>query len=495
MLKVHLFRLFLLLFVAWMLLSIQSQVQWLGAPGLEFFTQVTWLNFVFITLGGIGYFSMAITEEKEDMTLGLLRMADVGPLALLLGKSVPRLFGAVVLLSIQFPFTMLSITMGGVTVGQVAAAYTTLLAYTLLLAAVGLFWSVVSRTSSTASFWTAVVILGFLFFPWWLSQVVIASYTGPVGRALVEALEWMYEASPVYRLNEIMTTGFMGRAVGHQTATNTLAAVGFFLLSWATFDLFNRDERQVTPARGVLPASTARLRRLVGGRVWKNALFWKDFQFVAGGATALLVRLFLYGLAAVALAFAEPWLSWRGAFSWEGFGQTLMTAMLVAFLLEGIVLAARVFEQEVKWNTLPAIMLLPISTPAIAYSKAAGAAIGLVPSMFWFFAGALITPASLAETLDVILGEPGFWWTVVQYLLLLHLCAYLSLFAKWAAVPVSFGLLVFMNMCCGWIIERPGGLFSEWAFFGTTSFLSVVAIAILHVGIGFRLNEIAGSSG
>jgi len=47
---------------------------------------VTYLNFCFITLGGVGYFATAITEEKEELTLGLLKMADIGPLTLLLGK-------------------------------------------------------------------------------------------------------------------------------------------------------------------------------------------------------------------------------------------------------------------------------------------------------------------------------------------------------------------------------------------------------------------------
>ena len=109
------------------------------------------------------------------MTLGLLRMAGIGPLALLSGKSIPRMFGAVLLLSSQFPFTLLAITLGGVTIHQVTATYYSLLSYTLLLANVALFCSVVSRRTSGAAFATAAAIALFLFVPWWLFTVAPGS--------------------------------------------------------------------------------------------------------------------------------------------------------------------------------------------------------------------------------------------------------------------------------------------------------------------------------
>ena len=46
-----------------------------GAPGLRFFTSIAYLNLIFMTLLGIGFFSTAITEEKEEDTLGLMLMA------------------------------------------------------------------------------------------------------------------------------------------------------------------------------------------------------------------------------------------------------------------------------------------------------------------------------------------------------------------------------------------------------------------------------------
>ena len=51
--------------------------RWKGAPGLEFFAVIVTLQAVCVTIAGLGYFASAVTEEKEDMTLGLLRMTNL----------------------------------------------------------------------------------------------------------------------------------------------------------------------------------------------------------------------------------------------------------------------------------------------------------------------------------------------------------------------------------------------------------------------------------
>ena len=46
-----------------------------GAPGLRFFEGIAYLDVLFMTLMGFGFFSTPITEEKEEDTLGLMLMA------------------------------------------------------------------------------------------------------------------------------------------------------------------------------------------------------------------------------------------------------------------------------------------------------------------------------------------------------------------------------------------------------------------------------------
>ena len=56
-----------------MLLGAQQSVAWTGAPGLNVFRSMCYLNFFCITIAGVSFFAAAITEEKEEMTLGLLK--------------------------------------------------------------------------------------------------------------------------------------------------------------------------------------------------------------------------------------------------------------------------------------------------------------------------------------------------------------------------------------------------------------------------------------
>src|ERR1017187_976178 len=89
-------RVGLLILILFLLFTIQSMARTggVGAPGLNFLEEMVWLNFVCITLAGLSYFASAITGEKEEMMLGLLRMTDLNSVAILFGKSTSRLVGA-----------------------------------------------------------------------------------------------------------------------------------------------------------------------------------------------------------------------------------------------------------------------------------------------------------------------------------------------------------------------------------------------------------------
>ena len=145
----------LFLFVAWF-----SSLTALGsAPGLTFFWSITFTNYAFVTLAGMSFFTSTITEEKEEQTLGLLKMAGVNPLGILLGKLGPRLVNALLLLAIQFPFVQLAVTLGGVLHRQVLAVYITLAGYIVLMAGVGLIASVIAHHTRRAALLVSSAIL------------------------------------------------------------------------------------------------------------------------------------------------------------------------------------------------------------------------------------------------------------------------------------------------------------------------------------------------
>ena len=127
--------------------------RWKGAPGLEFFVVVVTLQAVCVTIAGLGYFASAVTEEKEEMTLGLLRMTNLNPLSILLGKSTSRLCGALLLLAVTFPFALLAVTLGGISAHQIVASLLALGAYTFFLCNLALLGSVIARRTAVRRCW------------------------------------------------------------------------------------------------------------------------------------------------------------------------------------------------------------------------------------------------------------------------------------------------------------------------------------------------------
>ena len=120
--KSHLFRFGLAALIVMILMTGLNALDYETAPGRTMFKSMIVANWVVVTLAAGTFFSIAISEETEQQTLGLLRMANVSPLALLLGKWLPRLIAAVVLILIQFPFTWLTVTLGGVNWQQIWAS-------------------------------------------------------------------------------------------------------------------------------------------------------------------------------------------------------------------------------------------------------------------------------------------------------------------------------------------------------------------------------------
>ena len=192
---------------------------------MQFFRQIAWLNIVFISLAGINSVS------------------------LLLGKSTSQLISAVLLLIAQFPFTLLAITLGSVTLHQVLAAYTAVLAYMLALGNLGLLCSVCCRTSRATSWLTDILLAGFLFGP---SLVLVfltplraggnVNPTGFIAELFESVVVGIVEASVVHRIGDIMQSRFAEPVIRYQVISNLVAAFVFFGLSWAMSDVFLREQ-------------------------------------------------------------------------------------------------------------------------------------------------------------------------------------------------------------------------------------------------------------
>jgi ABC-type transport system involved in multi-copper enzyme maturation permease subunit len=424
-----------------------------GAPGLLFFEQIIWVAWFFSTLAAGTFFATAITEEKEEQTLGLLTLADIRPAALILGKFLPRLVSVLLILSTAFPFTLLAITLGGVTWGQVWAAYWTLFAHIVFMGTVGLLFSVICRQSGWSIAWTIIALIAFFAGPPLLHQLLSAMSTAGVGGRAVAVSEQicqgLVDASAYSRIDAILGTGFAEGAFGVQVVSNLALGAALFVVSWALFGLFNSSSESATERITVLQRGI-RLHR-GSRRAWRWALVGKDFYDVAGGPTWWGVRALLFIPPVLIYGFASNNFQMDVALCRE-VGHGAMGLMIYALPLELIIAGARVFRGEIKNGTWPNLVALPLSIAEIGYSKALGSCLGVVPAIAFFFLGMVLAPQSV---LDALIGQTeslmgmlaAFVFSLIVVLIFVHLTAlYSVLFNAWAGVLLAL-LTMFIASC------------------------------------------------
>lgn len=541
-LRTHLFRLVFVMFIYFSLLMAQAQSMMFGAPGLRFLSNIVYLNAILITLAGVSFFSSAITEEKEESTLGLLQMAGIGPMSVLLGKSTSRFVQAFMLLLVQFPFTLLSITLGGVTMQQVVAAYLALLAFLYCLANVALFWSVICRRTGNAAGLTALSLfyyfvapeLASLVKPWLISKGW--SPSGVFSWLVLSLLDIIRESDVFRNLSTIMSTGFSGFYVDStaaavssrsllglwnayvyqlfsvQVISNFLFGAACFGLARLVYEPFTRDITQVTETRGLVLKSNNRMRMFSAGRAWNNPLVWKEYQFLTGGYPGAIVRWFAYAGVLVLIAAGNSYANspYQTDLNWQEIFTAFVSGLLMFLVLESAIYASRMFHDEIRLQTMSALLMLPHSVRYLAYSKAAGAAMGLLPVLFWLAIGGgglfifhhyRFGYHDLFDDLfTLVLFNPFLWGILLVYSLFLHLTVLLSLFVKWGALPLAFLIVVIMFWCCPvfslmfmFIATAMDDTVGQIAMSVVLVIINGVSSFVLQMMIGARLQEIGST--
>lgn len=455
LLRTHLFRvsfaglMYLSLFYAWASSSL------VGAPGLRLFETMTYLNLVLISLAGISFFATAITEEKEEETLGLLKLAGIDPLGILLGKSTSRLLGTILLLLVQLPFTLLAITLGGVTLDQVLAAYCSLMAYMVLLANVGLLCSVVYRRGGTASAVTLLFLLGYFSAAQAINGIqfglvhggLIAS-NGEINRYFDRVTDWCREVSVFHRVQTIMQTGFSESPVGLQVVVSLVGALAFFGVAWLGFHRFTRDSQTAGGPRADILARFIGLGRSRRSRPGQRPVAWKEFHFVAGGLPIQLAKFVIYGLV-TALVF---WAADRYyGYPLSSAGRYVVWSMLTVVIIESSMYASVMFHDEWRDRTLPLLTMLPIKPSTILTSKMLGCVPALIPALFWLLAGCVIWPDGLGELARCVI-LPSRWFSALVLMLFLTLTVFFSMVVRWGALPLALAVMAggaFVSSCCG----------------------------------------------
>ncbi len=413
------------------LMFFHSSLSGVAAPGLVFFQRIVWINLVFLSLFGLGSFATVITEEREEKTLGLLKMAGLSTVSIILGKSVGRLLDTLLIILAQVPFVLLAVTLGGVSTLQIAAGIATILAWTMLLSGLGLLCSVCLQRSGSATGAMGMVVVPFLLAP--IGVEILEQWDAPAVLELVAepCLQLLTSANPFVASVRIMASGFSGPLIAFQVWSNIIGGVAFVLLAWAGFESLTREERAVVrkPSGLAHRRAFARMQPLRVGRVWSRwALVWKDFHFVGGGWLIALVKIVILGLIFAAALGSVPSTS-----------EALGTMLMVSTFLLGTMLLASLTQKsigsETQQRTLAGIILLPRSIHAILGCKLLGCLLTLLPELLFFFLATILVPEMIGDLFRSPIQT--IVWLVVQAVFILNLAAYFTLVVKRGAVALA----------------------------------------------------------
>jgi hypothetical protein len=441
-----------------------------AGPGLKFFQSICLLNVLLISVSGISYFVSAVTEEKDSGTLALLRLAGMTPLAIVLGKSTSRLISCLMLLWIQLPFTFLAITLGGVTLQQIVAAYAALAAWMALVANMALFCSVRSQTSGRAAGLAAGIL--FLFFT---SHTVISSglaaapkgfFPGWFVTAVTNVDRWQQNLSIVRRLDEILEIrGSPVNVFDVQLYSSLVVAAVLFLVSVVLFD------RWSAPLESVTHGESAAVRRWTVGRCWNLPIVWKDFLFFTGGRSFFVVKFITYGIMVQGFYWFHQTIGsgtlFSGDVSWNAF-----VAMIAILIVEILLYASGSLFSEIRQATISSLVMLPISTPRLLGEKIVACLLATAPALFWL---GVILVTDFRNLMDRTSATMVV--TVITIILLSsHLTVLLSLITRWGALPLAVLITAAAFMCCPMVL---------WTMFSVTD-----AVARSH---GLRIGVLLGA--
>ncbi|WP_231740987.1 ABC transporter permease [Thalassoglobus neptunius] len=411
-----------------------------SAPGLDLFRSIAFLAIALINLAGVGHFCNSITEEKEEGTLSLLLLANISPLGILLGKSTNRILSVILIFAAQFPFALLAVTLGGITVLQIVATFLALSAHLFLIANLSLLMSVWSRRSQEAAAAMVMVLMILYGFPYAVYQAARQARRSTIFQSagLSEWSDWLLDLnaqiSVVDQVQRILGTDGDYQFLSWQLISSLIFGTIAFLIAWASFCRIIWAPDTDRPTRMDVK-TRSRWKSILIPRAWRQAVTWKDYYFIAGGISGLIARVVFYSISLLIMVFYRRKI--YAQMEIDGV-QLFRDLLLVLLCIETLVLASQFFHTERKSGTLPTLLMLPQTPLRITWEKAFGCFLGVLPTIVFLF----IPESFLQERyfFESFVLTPRMLTLICGLLVMAHLTALCSLIVKWGALPLAIGL-------------------------------------------------------
>ena len=229
---------------------------------------------------------------------------------------------------------------------------------------------------------------------------------------------------------------------------------------------------------------------------------WKDFQFLAGGPILAWIKFGAY--------FGLYWIYWSmGRHPANVLGWTEIDVayyysltMLALLLIEASIGASRMFHDEIRLQTISTLLMLPRTIPYIAYSKAIGCLLGLLPAAACLVFGMYMLPEGRQPD-PLVVFDPAAWAGLMTFVIFLHLVVLISLFLRWGVLPTAIFLMGPVSIACPvwnlllFVVSRNSPIRNLWGDLPAT--LSVICLTslvcfVFQMMIGSRIHELGTKS-
>ena len=477
------------------LITMMFRARWSagGAAGMEFFAPFAVYNGLMIMIAATSYFASAITEEKEEQTLGLLRMTNLSALAILFGKGTSRMLGGMMLLLVQFPFALLAVTLGGMAPEQIAICYVLLCSFLFFCANLGLFASVIARNNTRAALLT--VFLGWLYL--WSPSILgwFADFTGFIGASDLSSTfsdiqRGALEYSGFRTFFQAISIAWGSAPWRGTSLAFGIAGLGFFALAWASFGRFAADPPETKPR--ALANKSVNSSQSRAGRAWPDAIAWKDQHFIHGGSRTAAIKGIIYFSLAVWITASMAGNRWNAT---ELTIWTIFTLSTLVALFETAIAGSRVFRAEVRAQTLGDLYILPQEINALLRSKRRAVLNSLIPVGI-IVASSLVCglPSLLKGAFDSTESFLVFFQVIfllpLEFIFHYRLAAWFSLRLKWGGFPAAMVTSFF-----GHLVAIPILAASVQVVFGIPLIMAIGGInAALRASIRRMLTERAADA-
>lgn len=442
-----------------------------AGAGAAFARTVMYCCYGCLTILGGMYFSAAIVEEKEEQTLPLLRLTGASTLAILLGKSAPRLVSVLLLLLIVVPFLLLAITLGGVSLKGILTAIFGLLVYAVMFCQLGLLCSVVARNFQDALTKTLMLwaLLEFLPFWGWCGSTVTLlwsshSMTAEAVRCVNDSslfssawsdvilswlhiqMKWLTGVTTELTLYENLSfylIDFGGDPVWRPQMTAHLTAAAVFLVaSWLLFEPMTAR----VVSEGFESAPSAKRRTRTARRVHGKALVWKSWQWLTGGWFWFWIRLVVIPVCVAALASTIAWGLGENLELWV-LSYAMLLCGTVVFIAAFAILFDRLFAAEIQQKTMDSLLLLPYSRHSLIRQMAAGLLPAIAASLSCFVCGLAILIVEEPRAMQVagtVLTSAWLYAVLAILVSTLYVGLFLSVKLRYGGMLVSIVTLWFI---------------------------------------------------